>query len=611
MQSPLARLLRPSRRTALTSFALLAAASSLSQAQSARAPLAPAPETKEVASLAGAPLGGPDQVSPDALEPERESAASGANAIEYGMNPNQVGWSNREIPFADAMTRASEFGLVQGGSISFNPVPIIPLGQTPALVGEGWPDLSQLNAGETAGVRLFNNMNGSVPDGRVTPYVVTWIGDGSCTLKGNPVQSEQNRTSNRVEFKVDPTIDSQIWLNIDDSNPQNPVRKVHVWLPGMEGTGNLFWPPYLEKVQDMNNGEGPYMWRTLNWNRTRFYGSTGNGSFVFDLEGSIRPDSPSQGTRRGVCPEFQVALCNEVGANLHYTLPHRTDDMSLGDYVTYVEDVLTRIRDGSPAVPGINGGRPFDGLDPDLTLTIEYSNEIWNTSFPVNSWTKSEAARKGITFEAQIATQVDLVFLIADSVFSGADASRLRKYVGGWIASDQYLEDVLDNLLPGTHVDSVGVATYFGPRQTTIQNWLVGANTATGSCPNCPSTLGVLLAAYDAIDDLAANLTFNRQVAEGYINPDGSTPAYEIYEAGQSILAQGAPWEPQATLAQFRPEMYYLYTLFLVPLLIDEEVDLVNWFSFMTDQTASGGGGLGDAKSRSTSALRLLEAVKA
>jgi len=62
-------------------------------------------------------------------------------------------------------------------------------------------------------------------------YVLTWDGDGECSLVGSSVVSERNRTSNRVEVFIDPTTESGnavlTWV-IDRSRPQNPVRNAHV-----------------------------------------------------------------------------------------------------------------------------------------------------------------------------------------------------------------------------------------------------------------------------------------------------------------------------------------------------------------------------------------------
>ena len=514
------------------------------------------------------------------------------------MNGSVQTWLGRGIAFADLMVRGMEFGIVRGGVLSYDLAPIIPLGQDPPLLGEGWPDLAQLPAGEYAGTRLMNDMDGTMPDGRVTPYVVVWDGTGSCRLAGPPVAGEQNRTSNRVEVRIDPTVsggNAQLAMFIGESDSGDPVRNVRVWLPGKGATKPLLWEPYLEKVEAMNLGLGPYTWRCLDWTRVNEYGrGVGNHLFEFDLAGMIKPDSPIHGTRRGMCPEFMVAFCNETQTNLHFQVPHRTDDMSEDDYLTFLIETFVRIRDGYPAVPGINGNQPFEGLDENLQLTIELSNEIWNDGFAVYYWMNREATRKGISFEAQIASQVEIVFDVADAVFSEPGSPILRKYVGAFVANPGFVSTILNHLPPGMHVDSIGPAAYFSPKPSVIQGWLVDSNPDTGYCPNCPTVEEVIEASRNRIDDLRPLVGMHRTICDNWENPDDGSPLdLEIYEGGQGIVAGFQPWVAEANAAQIHPLMYDAYVLDYIPMLIDNGVDVINWFCFTGDQAPIGGGGVG------------------
>ncbi len=526
----------------------------------------------------GGPGGGPGNEPPAFL-------------VDYGMNSSVNGWSDRTIAFADAMARASEFARVVDGSLVFDAVPLIPPGQPGAF----WPDLSALPAGQTAAVRIFNDMAGSIPDGRTVPWVLTWFGTGSCRIFGQGVIGEANRTSNRVEVYIDPTVDGgdgTLHVGIDASSPSNPVRGVHAWLPGAEGSKPLFWPPFLNKLRSMNRGFGPHTWRSLNWNRTKEYGlTTGPAPFVFDLAGRITARSPSQGTRRGVCPEYQVALCNELGSNLHFPVPHRTDDLSPANYRTWLRDTLTVIRDGTPPVPGTNGGRAFEGLDPELVLVLEYSNEVWNDTFPVYDWIRDRAAATGRTVAAQIAAEMELVFTVADEVFSGADADRLELYLGGHVVDPSFLADILAELPPSRTVDQLGCASYIKPLNSTVSTWLVGAD--NDSCPNCPSPLQVIDAARQSLPIVRTGIRDHAALAASWTNPDGSHPRLVLYEGGQSFVAGFQPWADAASAAQSHAELFHLYVDEIVPMLVEEGVDLINWYSFMTSQSVQGGGGVG------------------
>jgi len=401
---------------------------------------------------------------------------------------------------------------------------------------------------------------------------------------------ENARTSRRVEVFVDPTLgtgNAPLSVSWETHDPSDPVRAIHVWLPGMEGVQQPFWPPFLEKVRATNAGRGPATWRTLDWTRVNEYGrALRHGGFVFDRAGVITPASPTQGSLRGVATEYQVALCNALGMDLHLQLPHRTDDLSESDWVLFVEGELRKVRDGSRGVPGLYGGRPFDGLDPRLTVTVELSNEIWNSLFPVSAWMSAEAARRGLTFSQQIASQVQLVFDIAESVFAGPDRVRLRTFVGGFTPDPGYTRRLLAELNPGTRVDALGPATYLGPRRPDMDAWLDGSS--PGTCPNCPDVDELLATARNTLAILRPQVAEHRDVALGWTNPDGSHPLLEAYEAGINLKSDGQPWAAAARALQTDPRLFGLLANEFVPMLVREGVCLVNWYSFMTDQDALG-----------------------
>jgi hypothetical protein len=505
--------------------------------------------------------------------------------IEYGVNPSFQTWTSRAIVFADAFQRVRRISYWSNGPHA--DAPLIPPGS--GRLGAGWPDPARLAAGQRYGAMLFGSMERTIPDGRVDPYVVTWQGAGHVRLEGVAVAGEQARDVHRVEVRIDPsrgTGNEPLGISWTATDPADPVRGVHVWLPRMEHSGLDFWPPFLAKVRTTNAGRGPTSWRTLDWTRMNEYGrSVAHGGFVFDLEGVITPASPSQGTLRGVASEYQVALCNQLGMDLHFQLPHRTNDLSEADYLRFIERELRIIRDGSPAIPGIHGGRPFAGLHPSLTVTVELSNEIWNPDFPVNDWMDAEARRKGIRFREQVASQIQLLFDVAEGVFAGPDARRLRTFVGAAMGNPDYVAGVLSSLRPGTRVDALGPAAYLGPRRSDLDAWLAGSSSR--SCPNCPTPDDLLATAEAAVHQLHPLLVRHRNIARGWLNPDGSHPALELYEVGVDLKSGGQPWAAAARAVQTDARLFGVLADRFVPMLIRSDVELIHWYSFMTDQDST------------------------
>ncbi len=510
--------------------------------------------------------------------------ASGAQtgcdyAIEFGVNPSFHTWSSRGIVFADAMTRVKDFEVFENESIGR--AMGIPAGE----LGAGWPDPRTLGPDQEFGALLFGQMEGSLPDGTIDPYVITWEGTGEVRLDGLFVKDEHERTSNRAVVVIDGAIfveNTGLSVRWSSPDPSDPVRDIRVWLPGMENSGRIFWPPYMQMVRMMNAGHGPSSWRTLDWTRVNDHGEQGPDSLPFRLDGRPTPASPTQGTPRGVAVEYQVAFANELGIDLHFLVPHR-GDMSEWDYLLYLYEVFLTIRDGAPAVPGIHGDQPFAGLNPGLSVMLELSNEIWNPGFPVHGWMSDQSLLNGLTVHEQIASQIELAFDIADGVFMG-DA-RLKKYIGGTTGNPTYMQQILEALRPGFHLDAIGPAAYFGPHPAVMDAWVSEVDPQTNECISCPVADDIIEAARAEIPALRPGLMAHRDLADGYINPDGSSPRLVLYEGGQSFKSIFQPWSRQANLAQSKAGMYAAYTDDLIPLLIEVGVDEVIWYSFMTDQT--------------------------
>lgn len=449
--------------------------------------------------------------------------------MKFGMNPSFHRWWGREIVFADAMKRASEFTRLdpQGRQPTNEPARVRP---------DQWP-------AERCAARLFSDMDGTIPAG---DYVVTWEEGGDVSLRGTAVVREVSRETRRIVVQV--KRDGALFALFTP-----PVSRVRIWLPGMEAAKPLFWPAYVAKVRALNHGAGPSTWRTLDWTRVNDYGS---GEFVFDLAGVITPQSPSQGTKRGVCPEYQAQFCNAVGADLHFQIPHRTSEISEADYVRFVTWQLQAIK---------------RTLSPLRQLTIELSNELWNDDFPQNRWFRAEAAARGLTLEQEIARQLSLFWAHVARIFPTA-----RRYVAGHTTDPTFMRRVLEALPEGTRVDALGPAFYFRPLREVIDGWMIGAEKG-GDCPNCPTPLQIIAAARAALPKLRSGLREHRVLADRF------RARFELYEAGQSFIAGFQPWRQAAQQAQVLPEMYHLYRE-VIALLAEERVDLVNWYSFVTEQ---------------------------
>src|SRR5690606_11347464 len=123
---------------------------------------------------------------------------------------------------------------------------------------------------------------------------------------------EVNRRKNRVTADVKPT-NQGIYLRIDSSNTSNPVRNVKVWLPGFEDAKSPFHPLYLQRLKPFS------VIRFMDWMRT-------NGSDIVSWGNRPKPNYYTQGTPDGVALEYMIDLCNELGADPWFCMPHLAND---------------------------------------------------------------------------------------------------------------------------------------------------------------------------------------------------------------------------------------------------------------------------------------------
>jgi fibronectin type 3 domain-containing protein len=97
----------------------------------------------------------------------------------------------------------------------------------------------------------------------------------------------------------------------------------------------------------------------------------------------------------GYAWEYALSLANASRHDMWINVPVDADD----DYVTRLATLLRR---GNAFTPG---------LDPDLNVYVEYSNEVWNGGFPQQQFNQSIAQTEGITEDQRY---LERTFQIAD-----------------------------------------------------------------------------------------------------------------------------------------------------------------------------------------------------
>jgi hypothetical protein len=220
--------------------------------------------------------------------------------------------------------------------------------------------------------------------------------------------------------------------------------------------------------------------------------------------------NPALGTRVGGYPvETLVALANRVGAGPHFNMPAHYDD-------DYVRSFAEHVR---------------DHLAPDLTASVEYSNEVWNWGFPqaqyANALGRALWPDEGSAWVQYAAGRTSHMCRIWKEVFEG-QAERVRCLISPQTDWRELAETALDCPAwlashPGEtscheHVDAINITGYFSgclqEHPEAIQSWLSEGRAVAmerafeqlehgGLIAGCEGSLDDTIAAYEHFKRLA------------------------------------------------------------------------------------------------------------
>ncbi|PSB00938.1 cellulose-binding protein [Merismopedia glauca] len=205
---------------------------------------------------------------------------------------------------------------------------------------------------------LFADVGNRYPGGQ---YVVLYKGEGKFSY-GGAAQLIQTQLGRDI-INVDSTTGRKIWIDIVSTDPQkngNYIRDIILVKAEDEGKVNtqIFRPQYLDKLR------GFQVIRFMDWMNI-------NGSL--EKFWDKRPLPASATYTKGSAPiEVMVSLSNKINASPWFNMPHMADN----NYVTNFANLVKA------------------NLKSNLKVYVEYSNEVWNYSFPQGTWVEQQAIQE-------------------------------------------------------------------------------------------------------------------------------------------------------------------------------------------------------------------------
>ncbi|MGB1255629.1 MAG: sugar-binding protein [Thiolinea sp.] len=367
-----------------------------------------------------------------------------------GINVNELHHEDASFPFVDLFRQADPFKnnvleLENSEKVEYNK--------------QGWPVRLK---GDEAGTKFIGKMPAAaLPEGE---YIVLYDGKGSLRY-GHDVERVESQPGrelirfNPAQSDEPDEIDASLVITALDA--ADPLRNIRILPPGGICRNNpyqrvseaascaddteylpfenyypsiLFTPEYLNFVKDFSVIRFMAM-SGITRNPERYWHERPN------MEEATWGGGYGE---RGAPLEIQVELANRMQADAWFNLPHAADDEYVRNFATYVKE----------------------NLDPKLKAYVEYTNEVWNTSFSHSEYTQKKGIEAGYSINSVEAgfqyyvQRAGEVFAIWEEVFGGRE--RMIRVLGGWDTRPDISRKLLGQYEGYKHADALAIAPYFG-----------------------------------------------------------------------------------------------------------------------------------------------------
>ena len=404
--------------------------------------------------------------------------------MDIGINLSPVNDYNREWVFSDIFIQSREWRLIKNGVVQPPSVKV-------PVLANGYPDWTALASSDAVQCLMLVDYAGHYPKGT---YVASWLGDSTgVVFKGPGVTMDTivRDSLGKWTAKIDIQGDNGVTLELRQAN----VTEMSVIMPG--GDSRTFHPTFA-------NALPPFKFiRFLNWMNTNSVlkpYTWADRTTLKDVRQSYKP--------QGVALEAMIALCNQVKSRPWFCMPHLAEDDFIRRFATMAKK-----------------------LSKSDKIYVEFSNETWNTDFPVHTWAVQQASATGTIWPYVVADAAKHMWDIWLDVFKD-NPGKIVRVVGGHVVNDWVAKKVLERL--NGQADVIALAAYFSV-PTDVAKTFNSSTTATQ----------VLDAARATIDTRMQGLAKHKLLGK----PVG------FYEGGQGIIA-GTSWQQAAYDAQNLPAMY-------------------------------------------------------
>jgi hypothetical protein len=201
------------------------------------------------------------------------------------------------------------------------------------------------------GAELYQGIDGNYPGGK---YRVSFNGDADLSFETYPGSHQTEILKHRYNPKTNITVylldhtpnENGLYFQIDDVNPDNPIKNLKIIHRGSEKVNNIFDGSFLETLEPYDDI------RYLDWTKT-------NASREVEWKDRTHPKDISWGGGYpGETPvpwEHIINLSNLTDTNPWINIPHAATD----EYISRLARMFA------------------NRLDDDLSVTVEYTNEPW------------------------------------------------------------------------------------------------------------------------------------------------------------------------------------------------------------------------------------------